>query len=161
VPRNRDVDYRYGVGEVAKRGKMQLPGALVISATAFLFALTACSSESAQEDQEPTEDAHGDVADSAPASDEPTSACGQAFARVAQVGEMQDTVEDLYGPAKECTDLDDWSAGAAANPGAIDSGVDPVVFAYNMCTSAPDDVAASTVCSEAISADPLGLEAIR
>lgn len=142
-----------------KRGTMQLRGTLVIP---VLFALTACSPESAQQDQEPTEDTQAEVAGSAPVSDEPTAACDQAFAGVAQVGEMQDTVEDLYGPARQCMDLDDWSAGAAANPGAIDSAVDPVVFAYNMCTSgAPDDVAASTVCSEAVSADPLGLEAIR
>lgn len=141
---------------------MQLAPSLLIPVTFFVLALTACSSESAQTEEERMDDPQAEVADPPAASDGPTSACDQAFAGVTRVDEMQDTVEDLYGPAKQCADLDDWSAGATANPGAIDVGVDPVVFAYNLCTSgAPDDVARSTVCSEAVSADPLGLEALR
>jgi hypothetical protein len=85
-------------------------------------------------------------------------ACDSAFARAADVDEFRDTVSDLYPAAMECSNLDDWKLGASANPGAIAEGVDPVLFAYNMCTDAPAEVRSGTVCKESIEADPMGIE---
>lgn len=114
-------------------------------------------------DRTPSHEASVSPTQGAPASPQseapsPSSACDLAFARAAAVDEFRDTVSDLYGAAKACDNLKDWELGAGANPGAIAEEVDPVVFAYNMCTDAPPDVQGSNVCREAVAADPLGIQ---
>lgn len=101
----------------------------------------------------------GQAAEDSPAqAATPSSACDSAFAEAADVDEFQDTVSNLYPAGRDCSGLEDWKLGASANPGAIAEGVDPVVFAYNMCTNAPAEVQSSNVCKEAVAADPMGIE---
>lgn len=85
----------------------------------------------------------------------PTPDCEARFKDAAAVDDLQDTVSDFYPALQQCEGLDDWVAASAAVPDALD-GVDPIVFAYNACTSGgPTE---STTCVEALAADPFGAQ---
>lgn len=60
------------------------------------------------------------------------TACLDAFERAAQVGDMQDTVEDLDPAVRACKSLQEWKAADQAHPGALD-GTDPETFLRNRC----------------------------
>jgi hypothetical protein len=77
--------------------------------------------------------------------------CMRAFEQAASVGEMQDTVSDLYPAALACGTLAEWTAASEAHPAALD-GVSPEVFAGNMCLSAPPEVRAGALCAPIIEA---------
>ena len=66
---------------------------------------------------------------------EVTAQCDQAFAQAASIGDMEDTVEDLYPAVTACTSIEDWIAGSEANPGALSEAVRPLMFLGNVCGS--------------------------
>jgi|CXWL01.1.fsa_nt_gi hypothetical protein len=115
----------------APRDAADTSGVKALILIAVTVALAACSSEN---------DGSSSPGGSGP--------CNAAFEDAAAVDDMSDTVDDLYTAALACSGLADWIAAAQANPGAIDA--DPASFAINMCTYGPADVAASTVCVEAL-----------
>lgn len=77
-----------------------------------------------------------------------TAQCDQAFAQAASIGDMEDTVEDLYAAVRACTSIEDWIAGSEANPGAISEGVKPIVFLGNVCGSLTADLEDTDLCQE-------------
>lgn len=77
--------------------------------------------------------------------------CMNAFEQAASVGEMQDTVSDLYPAALACETLAEWTAASDAYPTVLD-GVPPETFAGNMCLSAPPEVRAGALCAPIIEA---------
>lgn len=83
-----------------------------------------------------------------PATTEPaiSEACQRAFAAAAAVDEMQDTVTDLDPAVQACVSLDEWAAGSASNPTALD-GADPWEFLGNRCNSG-EGLAETTLCGE-------------
>jgi hypothetical protein len=97
----------------------------------------------------------GDEADeptATQAADPPAqSECMLAFERAASVGEMQDTVSDLYPAALACATLEEWTVASSAHPTVLD-GVPPETFAENMCLSAPPEVRAGALCAPIIEA---------
>ena len=110
--------------------------------SALLVVLAGCSS-----------DDDGDETDTVPVEttaedatlDLPTAACDEAFAEAAQVGDVEDTVEDLYPATQACESLADWTAGSETHPDALD-GADPEEFAVNVCQFGGAEVAASALC---------------
>jgi hypothetical protein len=98
------------------------------------------------------ETADPQAADPAPAAQAAApSECMRAFEQAASVGEMQDTVSDLYPAALACGTLAEWAAASEAHPAALD-GADPETFAGNMCLSAPPEVRAGALCAPIIEA---------
>ena len=61
-----------------------------------------------------------------------STACAEAFKNAAAVSEFQDTHEDLFPAYSACKTLDEWKAADVQYPDAID-GVDPVLYAGNVC----------------------------
>lgn len=77
---------------------------------------------------------------SAPISD----ACGEAFVAAAAVGDMEDSVSDLYPAVRACASLDAWTAAFDANGGAGFTGGATSVLT-NVCTA--PEVASEPLCA--------------
>lgn len=74
--------------------------------------------------------------------------CDAAFAAAAAVGEMEDTVADLYPAVLACHSLSQWTAASDAHPDALD-GTDPAIFLGNLCAYAEDaEVREAPLCDE-------------
>lgn len=91
----------------------------------------------------------GTTSDDGSAGNGGSTACDNAFAHAAAVGEMQDAVEDLYPAVRACTSMDEWVAASEANPGAISDGVDPLVFLGNVCGSLTAGLENTDLCQQA------------
>jgi hypothetical protein len=71
--------------------------------------------------------------------------CAAAFQIAAAVNEFQATHADLFAAFSACTTLDEWVDADALYPDAID-GVDPVLYATNVCISYPEEIGATAIC---------------
>ena len=80
-----------------------------------------------------------------------TPDCDVAFSEAAAIDDMHDAVEDLDRAVVDCVSLDDWAAASAANPGAIEAGVDPFEFLGNRCDSG-QGLATTSLCHELLAA---------
>jgi hypothetical protein len=78
--------------------------------------------------------------------EEVTTACTEAFAEAAAVGDMEDSVEDLYPAIRACETLAEWTAASDAYPAALD-GAPAALFAQNACAS-NESLAGEPLCIE-------------
>lgn len=76
---------------------------------------------------------------------EPSNACEEVFAS-ADVGEGQDSVEDLYPAFDACETVAQFEAAAEKYPDVLD--VEPDLYVENSCRNAPA-VAESALCAVA------------
>ena len=75
-----------------------------------------------------------------------SSACDSASETAASVGDMQDTVDDLYPAIQACDTVEEWAAASKKHLAALD-GADPEVFLTNVCLySAPPAIAQTRLC---------------
>lgn len=74
--------------------------------------------------------------------------CGNAVRQAAEVGDMQDTVEDLDPAIISCESVAEFQAAADDHPTALE-GTDAATWASNRCQSAEDQaVKDSDICAE-------------
>jgi hypothetical protein len=77
-----------------------------------------------------------------------SDACGRAVEEAANVGDMEDTVEDLDEAIAACVDLAELGAAVEQYPAALD-GADLETFVFNRCQFSEDQfVLESAICSE-------------
>jgi hypothetical protein len=77
-----------------------------------------------------------------------SEACGRAVDEAANVGDMEDTVEDLDEAITACVDLAELGAAVEQFPAALD-GADLQTFVSNRCQFSEDQlVLDSAICSE-------------
>lgn len=74
--------------------------------------------------------------------------CASAFEQAAAVSDLQDTHEDLFPAYSACKTLDEWKAADDAYPDAMD-GVDPIVYARNVCDSNSARLGSTPICQAA------------
>jgi len=122
----------------------------LVPVLAFILVLGACTDDDA-EPTATTASAQATVTtQQTPTTNAFSSACGNAFAAAAAVGDMEDVVEDLYPAVRACTTVTEWTAASRAHPSALD-GADPTMFLQNVCRyGAPSNVSGSALCQEAL-----------
>lgn len=77
-----------------------------------------------------------------------SEACGQAVEEAANVGDMEDTVEDLDEAIAACVDLAELGAAVEQFPAALD-GAELETFLSNRCQfSEAQSVLESAICTE-------------
>jgi hypothetical protein len=77
-----------------------------------------------------------------------SDACGRAVEEAANVGDMEDTVEDLDEAIAACVDLAELGAAVEQFPAALD-GADLQTFVSNRCQFSEDQsVLESAICTE-------------
>jgi hypothetical protein len=77
-----------------------------------------------------------------------SDACGRAVEEAANIGDMEDTVEDLDEAITACVDLAELGAAVEQYPAALD-GADLETFVFNRCQFSEDQlVLESAICSE-------------
>jgi hypothetical protein len=103
-------------------------------ALATLLVLSACGGETAEQTEKTDETEPTEQSESG--SDEPT-ACEEAFRQAAEVGDMQDTHEDLWPAFQSCSDLQEFTAASEKHPDTLD-GADPETYAQNQCQYEPE-----------------------
>lgn len=81
-----------------------------------------------------------------------SGACAHAFLEAANVDAMRDTHKDLFPAYYACTSIEEWREADRMYPGAID-GVDPVMYAQNVCAGAQDELRDTPIC-EAVNPPP-------
>lgn len=81
-----------------------------------------------------------------------SAACQGAFAAAAAIPPFEDSVEDLDPAVRDCVTLEEWGAGADANPGAIERGVDPYEYLGNRCDDSGAGLLSTVLCQELVAA---------
>lgn len=76
---------------------------------------------------------------------EVASGCLLAFRTAAAVDDMHDTHQDMFPAFTECKTLEEWVAASEMYPAALD-GVDPRMYARNVCRSYEAEVGDSPIC---------------
>jgi hypothetical protein len=74
-----------------------------------------------------------------------SGACADAFREAANVDALHDTHADLYPAYSACTSIEEWREADRRYPEAID-GVDPVMYAQNICAGAQDELGKTPIC---------------
>ena len=81
-----------------------------------------------------------------------STACARAFRAAAAVDPLRDRHEDLFPAYSACTTVAEWRRANEQYPAAID-GVDPVVYAMNVCAGNQERLGSTSIC-RAVNAPP-------